>query len=62
MDYKLKSKYLKDFIKEITFRNRNPRDLKALELLDDISTNPERIIYTGSKLYRCRIIKDNSNK
>lgn len=54
----IRSKYLKDFIDEIKCRNRNPRDVKALELLDDVSTNPERILEPGTKLYRCRIIKD----
>ena len=61
MDISLKSRYLKDFIKEITYNNRNPRDLKALEFLDDISTNPERTVFAGTKLYRCRIIKDGNS-
>lgn len=58
MDTYAPSKLLKAFIKEIQFKNRNPRDLKAIELLDDISTNPERTLYVGSKLFRCRIIEN----
>lgn len=57
MEVELKSRYLKDFIKEITYKNRTPHDIKALTLLDDVSTNPERVMYPGEKLYRCRIIK-----
>ena len=52
------SRYLKEFIQEITYKNRNPRDLKALMLLDDISTNPEQLYPYGEKVYRCRIITD----
>ena len=37
----MKSKLLKKFIKEIQFNNRNPKDVKVLGLLDDLSTNPE---------------------
>ena len=54
----LKSRHLKNFINEIQYKNRNPRDTRALMLLDDLSTNPERILDVGEKLYRCRIIKD----
>lgn len=57
METKLKSRYLQEFIQEITYNNRNPKDIKALSLMDDISTNPERMIYPGEKLFRCRIIK-----
>lgn len=57
----LKSKYLKEFIHEIQFNNRNPQDTKALELLDDISTNPEILIEKGALLYRCRIVTDKSD-
>lgn len=60
MDVKIRSQHLRIFIKEITYRNRNPRDTKALELLDDISTNPERLLPIGTELFRCRIIKDES--
>lgn len=60
MDGKIRSKYLREFIEEITYHNRNPRDLKALELMDDISTNPEIRIKEKGKLYRSRIIKDKS--
>ena len=54
----LKSRYLKEFIKEIQYNNRNPKDTKALELLDDISTNPEILIDINNSFYRCRIISD----
>lgn len=54
----LKSKYLRQFIQEIQYHNRNPKDIKALELLDDISTNPEIVIETSALLYRCRIVVD----
>ena len=57
---KIKSKILRDFIKEIQYQNRNPKDTKALELLDDISTNPEIVLEKDSSLYRCRIITDKS--
>ena len=57
METKLKSRYLQEFIQEITYNNRNPKDIKALSLMEDISTNPERIISPGEKLFRCRIIK-----
>lgn len=52
----MKSNYLKDFIKEIQYKNRNPRDLKALKLLDDKSTNPEITIEPNQYLYRARIV------
>ena len=55
---KIKSKILRDFIKEIQYKNRNPHDIKALELLDDISTNPEIILDKKTDLYRCRIVTD----
>lgn len=54
----LKSRYLREFINEITYNNRNPRDIRVLKLLDDISTNPERTIWPDEKVYRCRLIKD----
>lgn len=54
----VRSKYLKEFIKEIQFRNRNPSDIKALKLMNDIWTNPERKLKKGTPLYRCRLIHD----
>lgn len=56
--YKMKSKYLKDFIEEIKYNNRNPKNIKALELLDDKSTNPEIVINTNDSLYRARVVTD----
>ena len=55
---KFRSKYLKTFIEEIKFHNRIPKKTKVLELLDDLSTNPERILTPETKLYRSRIISD----
>lgn len=59
--YKLKSRHFHSFIKEISYKNRNPKDNKVLEILDDISTNPERVLLVQDKLYRCRIVNKNSN-
>ncbi len=59
-EYKLKSRYLQTFIKEISFKNRNPKDNKVLKILDDLSTNPERVLLPNDKLYRCRIVNKNS--
>lgn len=56
----MKSRYLQSFIKEIKFSNRNPKDNKVLQLLDDFSTNPERLLFPQEKLYRCRIVNKNS--
>lgn len=60
MDDHAYSKLLKSFIKEIQYKNRNPHDLKAITLLDDISTNPERNFNKCTKLFRCRIVDDTS--
>ena len=56
----IRSRYLKQFVEEIQYRNRNPRNIKVLELLEDTSTNPERSLDVGSRLYRCRVIHDMS--
>ncbi len=53
----MKSIKLKQFIKEIKYKNRNPLDNSVLELLKDLSTNPEIVIYPAEEMYRCRIIK-----
>ena len=53
-----RSKYLKEFIEEIQYRNRNPQEIKVLDMLNDLSTNPERKIPVGTLLYRCRVIQD----
>ena len=58
MELNIKSRYLKEFIKEIQFNNRNPQDVKAIEFLNDISTNPERYLCAGTLLYRSRIITE----
>jgi len=54
----IRSKILKGFIKEIQYNNRNPKDIRALELLNDISTNPERNLSNGTILFRSRVIND----
>lgn len=54
----MKSKKLQEFIAEIQYKNRNPQDSRVLELLKDISTNPERTLTRKTYLYRCRIIKE----
>lgn len=59
-EYQLKSRHLQSFIKEITFTNRNPKDNKVLNILDDVSTNPERVLLPQDKLYRCRIVSKGS--
>ena len=58
MNIQYRSKYLEEFIAEIQFKNRNPKNIKALELLEDLATNPVRIISEGADLFRCRIIND----
>lgn len=57
-EHTLKSAHLQRFIKEIQEENRNPSDARILELLDEIETNPERVIRPGKKVYRCRIVQD----
>lgn len=54
----MKSRKLQEFIKEIQFVNRNPKDNSVLALLDDISTNPEIVIEQNNYLYRSRIVSD----
>lgn len=54
----IRSRYLKEFIEEIQYHNRNPRNIKVLDLLNDKHTNPKRIIAPGTHLYRCRQIHD----
>lgn len=50
------SKILTDFIYEIQRVNRNPVNSRALILLNNKTTNIERVIPKGTKLYRSRII------
>lgn len=56
----IRSKSLKRFIAEIKYKNRNPKDVQILKLLDDIETNPEIEVKEGTILYRSRIISDSS--
>ena len=53
-----RSSLLKQFISEIQYKNRNPQDVRILESLSDLTTNPERKIIKGTRLYRCRIINN----
>lgn len=52
------SALLRAFIKTIQRENRNPeeKDTAVLKKLADKSTNPERLLVPGTKLYRCRIV------
>lgn len=52
------SQKLKEFIEEIKFRNRNPKNVELLRKLDDVSMNPTEIVIPGTVFYRCRIVKD----
>lgn len=63
MDKTFKSKLLSAFVDNIQRVNRNPQkdDARVIQIIDDISTNPERIISEGTKLFRCRIIHSGSN-
>ena len=58
MEERMHSKFLRDFIKEITWYNRNPKNTDALELLDELVSNPEIIIEPESKVYRARVVRD----
>lgn len=63
MAQKYKSKLLSSFVDNIQRINRNPQkdDARVIQIIDDISTNPERHILKGTKLFRCRIIHSGSN-
>jgi hypothetical protein len=54
----MKSAKLREFIKEIQYHNRNPKDNSVLNMLDDLSTNPEQVLNGGAELYRSRLIAD----
>lgn len=60
MENKIRSRYLREFISEIQYKNRNPRNVKALEMLNELDTNPVRLLPSGRELFRCRIIGENS--
>lgn len=53
---KSKSRTLAEFINDIQYVNRNPKDNRVLELLKHKATNPEIILFEGADLYRSRII------
>lgn len=57
-DYVYKSNILKSFTHDIINVNRNPDDLKALELLKDTKTNPFFVLNENELLYRARIVND----
>ena len=55
-----RSKKLENFIKEITYQNRNPAESEAndvLDLLKDDKSNPIEIVQSGVQLYRCRKLR-----
>ena len=56
----MRSRILEEFTEEIQFKNRNPQNIRVLNLLDDKSTNAEPILPAGTYLYRCRVITDTS--
>jgi hypothetical protein len=60
-DYRIKSRYLQTFIRDIKFKNRNPKDDRVLDLLKEINTNPERVLLPEEKLFRCRIVRQYSS-
>ena len=48
----MKCRLLKNFIQEIQFKNRNPKETRVLALYRwYICTNPERIFQQGGKNY-----------
>lgn len=54
-----RSNKLTEFINEIQYKNRNPKDNSVLDLLRKIDTNPELYLEYGKYLYRSRIIHEN---
>jgi hypothetical protein len=50
-----RSRKLKEFVHEIKFRNRNPKDNSVLDMLDDKSSNPVLVLKAGMIIYRARI-------
>ena len=57
-----RSKYLNEFVKEITYNNRNPKDIKVLDMLNDRRSNPEIILPKNEIIYRARVITDGNRK
>lgn len=56
----MKSRKLREFVNEIQFVNRNPRDNSVLNLLDSVDTNPEIILGTDTFLFRGRIVENSA--
>jgi hypothetical protein len=56
LDILNRSRKLKEFVDEIKFRNRNPKDNSVLDMLDDKLSNPVLILKAGMIMYRARII------
>lgn len=58
MGKRVRSRLLQVFIEEIQRKNRNPdkEHIRILEMLADMDTNSERILPSGTELYRCRIV------
>ena len=56
------SRKLKEFIEEIKYRNRNPKNNELLSLLDDVGKNPTTFFNEGTVFYRCRLVKNDLEK
>jgi len=55
------SRELKEFINEIQYKTRNPKQANVLKLLDDKKTNPIKVLPVGTELFRCRIIHNEAD-
>lgn len=53
-----RSRHLQNFVHEIQYKNRNPKSVRALELLDDQATNPVMDLATGAEVFRARMVSD----
>lgn len=57
---KMRSILLSQFIKEIQYKNRNPKNIRVLEKMADKDTNPVRWLSSNDVFYRSRIITNDS--
>ncbi|NLT11547.1 MAG: RES family NAD+ phosphorylase [Clostridiaceae bacterium] len=53
-----RSRHLQSFVQEIQYKNRNPRSVRALELLEDLATNPVLELKSGAEVFRARLVND----
>lgn len=58
---KLISRKLKEFIENIKYVDRNPKNVDALEELKNVSTNPCTNINRGTHFYRSRLVTDDKS-